>query len=621
MMNLNLSSRLRSIGVCIPILCSVFHAAPVAANFVLRMQTDLGAMDIEMFDTVAPQTVANFMNYVNDRDYEGTFFHRSIPGFVVQGGGYIANTPNGSILTDGASLIPTDPPVVNEFNLSNLRGTIAMAKVGGDPDSATSQWFFNLADNSANLDNQNGGFTVFAQVLNDGMDVVDTIAALQRCADVAFFPGLCGSYPDVPFALNDADAFTNTGLINISYIGIDSDGDGIIDSVEDAAMNAGDGNKDSILDSTQQDVASFPGESGEYITVESSSSVSFQSFNILGSTYARTTTDSSGLTTDRDFENGYFSFKLLDVSPGDNVVTLTLPAGFFPDQYLNYGPTPADSTPHWYEFEFDGTTGAEINSGTIRLHFADGQRGDSDLALDGIITAAIGGVARITGDGDGIDDDIEDGAPNAGDGNGDGIPDKLQPNVASMVDVVSGEYLTLEAEPSMRINNIRITDGSSIIAQSAADNQLNGLNFAHGLLSFDVLGVRQGGDMSIKLFMTSSKRPVRYFKFGPTPDNPVNHFYEFDFDGETGAEFDGNVITLHFVDGKRGDSDLSVNGIIADPGTPALKAVNSGASSDGGSGGGCSIHASSKDTGKVAGWLLVGLFILFLAALRKARCE
>jgi cyclophilin family peptidyl-prolyl cis-trans isomerase len=60
------------------------------ANFILRMQTDLGAIDVEMFDAVAPQTVANFMNYVHDGDYDGTFFHRSIPGFVVQGGGSIA---------------------------------------------------------------------------------------------------------------------------------------------------------------------------------------------------------------------------------------------------------------------------------------------------------------------------------------------------------------------------------------------------------------------------------------------------------------------------------------------------------------------------------------------------
>ena len=144
------------------LLAVLFLPSLATAVVNVRMQTDLGAIDIELFDTVAPQTVANFMNYVNDGDYDGTFFHRSIPGFVVQGGGFITNTPSGSILVDGASHIPTDPPVINEFNLSNLRGTIAMAKVGGDPDSATSEWFFNLDDNSENLDNQNGGFTVFA---------------------------------------------------------------------------------------------------------------------------------------------------------------------------------------------------------------------------------------------------------------------------------------------------------------------------------------------------------------------------------------------------------------------------------------------------------------------------
>ncbi len=100
------------------------------ADFNLRVQTDLGALDIVMLDSVAPLTVANFMNYVNRGDYDGgMFLHRSIPGFVLQGGGYVFDGVPGTFLTGGTTPIPTDPPVVNEFNLSNLRGTLAMAKV------------------------------------------------------------------------------------------------------------------------------------------------------------------------------------------------------------------------------------------------------------------------------------------------------------------------------------------------------------------------------------------------------------------------------------------------------------------------------------------------------------
>ena len=591
-----------------------------AAAINVRMQTDLGAIDIELFDTVAPQTVVNFMNYVNDGDYDGTFFHRSIPGFVVQGGGFIANTPDGSILTDGASLIPTDPPVENEFNLSNLRGTIAMAKVaaeydednnlmpGTGPDSATSQWFFNLDDNSANLDNQNGGFTVFARVLGEGMDVVDSIEALPRCVDVAPFPQLCGSFPDVPFA--GAENLTNDGLVNITHIGFDDEGDGAIDDLEDAAPNNGDGNNDTVLDSTQQFVASFPDESGGYTVIEALPQTPITSLNVLGITYAIANADPSGITVDRDFRNGYFGFELFNALAGDNVVTVTLPAGVSPDQFFNYGPTPDDNNPHWYEFNFDGVTGAEINGNVINLHYTDGLRGDSDLAQDGTISVAIGGAASITGDGDGISDEVEDGAPNKGDGNADGIPDKQQPNVSSLVDVVNGEYVTVETEPNLLLKNLSIADGSNILQQSGSNKDLSGLNFTHGFLGFEVKNVAIGGNAKVKIYLSKGERPISFFKFGPTPDNLVNHLYKFDFDGETGAEFSGNEVTLHFVDGKRGDSDLTANGVIVDPGTPAIRASNSG--SNGGGGGGCSLDIHDSGSGRAGGWLLVAICVLML---------
>jgi len=136
---------------------------------------------VELFDAegpgrsrTTPVTAANFLRYVDAGRYANTFIHRSAPGFVIQSGGYA--------LAPGLPHIETFEPIVNEFGTSNTRGTIAMAKVdaaapGGGPDSATSEWFVNLVDNSANLDGQNGGFTVFGRVLGSGLALFDAIAA------------------------------------------------------------------------------------------------------------------------------------------------------------------------------------------------------------------------------------------------------------------------------------------------------------------------------------------------------------------------------------------------------------------------------------------------------------
>jgi peptidyl-prolyl cis-trans isomerase A (cyclophilin A) len=148
----------------------LLFSGPLLATSV-TIKTSLGDVEIELFDEQAPQSVANFLNYVNAGDYNSSFIHRSEPGFVIQGGGF--RYIEGLIIN-----ISANPPVVNEPGISNLRGTLAMAKLSGDPDSATNQWFINLADNSENLDDQNGGFTVFGEVSGNGMEVVDAISAL-----------------------------------------------------------------------------------------------------------------------------------------------------------------------------------------------------------------------------------------------------------------------------------------------------------------------------------------------------------------------------------------------------------------------------------------------------------
>lgn len=151
----------------------VLTALPFAAgNTLVEVQTTYGNIWIEMFDSVTPLSVQNFLQYVNADRYDGTFIHRHAANFVLQGGGYKLDdqgTPQH---------IQTFSAVQNEYHLSNIAKTVAMAKQGGDPNSATSEFFFNLSDNSSNLNNQNGGFTVFGQVVN-GWDVVLRITGLE----------------------------------------------------------------------------------------------------------------------------------------------------------------------------------------------------------------------------------------------------------------------------------------------------------------------------------------------------------------------------------------------------------------------------------------------------------
>jgi peptidyl-prolyl cis-trans isomerase A (cyclophilin A) len=133
-------------------------------------ETTLGNFTVEFFEKEAPLSVANFLKYVDDGFFDGTIFHRIVPGFVIQGGGF----------TEDMTQKRTQPPVKNEADngLKNERGTLSMARTN-DINSATSQFFVNLKDNDF-LDHKRGnfGYAVFARV-TEGMDVVDKIAAVE----------------------------------------------------------------------------------------------------------------------------------------------------------------------------------------------------------------------------------------------------------------------------------------------------------------------------------------------------------------------------------------------------------------------------------------------------------
>jgi cyclophilin family peptidyl-prolyl cis-trans isomerase len=135
----------------------------------IRFETSLGDFTIEFFEKEAPLSVANFKSYIDEGYFDGTIFHRIVPGFVIQGGGF----------TEDMAQKKTKAPVKNEADngLKNQRGTLSMARTN-DINSATSQFFVNLKDNDF-LDHSRGnfGYAVFAKV-TEGMDVIDKIAAV-----------------------------------------------------------------------------------------------------------------------------------------------------------------------------------------------------------------------------------------------------------------------------------------------------------------------------------------------------------------------------------------------------------------------------------------------------------
>lgn len=155
------------------VLALVLAANPAPAQSkpdTVVFKTSLGDLTIALFNRAAPVTVKNFLAYVDSGFYNGTIFHRVIPGFVIQGGGYNKNLVRR----------PTFPPIKNESDngLKNERGTLSMARTQ-DPNSATSQFFVSLVDNSGlDFKGEGTGYAVFGKVIA-GMDVVDKIAKVQ----------------------------------------------------------------------------------------------------------------------------------------------------------------------------------------------------------------------------------------------------------------------------------------------------------------------------------------------------------------------------------------------------------------------------------------------------------
>lgn len=167
---------------------------------------------------------------------------------------------------------------------------------------------------------------------------------------------------------------------------------------------------------------------------------------------------------------------------------------------------------------------------------------------------------------EGITPAEEAAAPHGGDGNQDGTPDVEQSNVASFVSQ-AGPYVTLAAAADLEFSYV-----SSGPVPSPADAPA-GVTFDLGFFDFELRNLAIGTATVVDLLVPDSQIATGYWKFGSTPDDPLPHWYRFDFDGTTGAEFldGGRRVRLHFVDGGRGDDDLTANGVIVDPGAPDVE--------------------------------------------------
>ncbi len=186
----------------------------------------------------------------------------------------------------------------------------------------------------------------------------------------------------------------------------------------------------------------------------------------------------------------------------------------------------------------------------------------SSASFDSDLTDNSGSISlSVESDLDGVSDEIESQVPNlngdgSGDGNGDGIPDSDQDHVASLPNATDGNYVTVVAAEDASLRGVSFS-------QTPPPGAPSSVEFPDGFLNFE-LHAGVGAATTITIY--STKVPNTYVKFGPTADNPSDHLYEFLYDGTTGAEIFEDRVVIHFVDGERGDADLTANGTIVDPG-------------------------------------------------------
>ena len=623
------------------LLVSRHSYAEVLVRMEVQQDAAISNVDLRLFENIAPVTVDNFLKYVNKTttnggDYDNTFIQRSVTDFVIQSGGFsfdptvndgsFSYDPANNTYPGGLQPLPVDPPIQNEYKLLNVRGTIAMAKLSGDPNSATSQWFINLADNSSILGpSQNEGFTVFGEVLADGMTVVDQIAA-QPIYNRTDIHSALGELPLVNYT---SDPIQQQNLVRVNKM---TELLSISDDIDFQAVL--------VNTSTQRDIViKNTGSVAHTIGDVSTTDTLDLPFSVVGNTCSNTTLvqDAECVLTvqfspqSENVFNETFNIELADLGlsytfsmKGEGVltppaadITPSLDAVEFGDGQL-IDLSNGDYQQIVVNFNNDGNLDLNITSMTmdgadagdfeffdncvaaspiapgdfcvLPINFKPTTVGNKSATMTVVsndpdespLVIPVTGTASV--DTDGISESIEDAAPNGGDGNNDSILDSVQNTVASLPGL-GNTYLTLVTYSGVRLSNIVLLSADQLV--TPPDN----VRFDLGALDFKADNIQPGGRVEIGLILPLSSTPVTYYMYGPTPDNTNPHWYEFLYDGTTGAQLIGratitspdgtnierNLIKLVFTDGARGDADLSVNGVVIDTGAPVV--TTSGTSS------------------------------------------
>jgi hypothetical protein len=282
-------------------------------------------------------------------------------------------------------------------------------------------------------------------------------------------------------------------------------------------------------------------------------------------------------------------YNLLVTIEGSGTVSLNPPGGtYYEGETVELSATPDNE---WWEFSgWGGDLSGSYNPESIIMNSVNN------------ITATF---SLKDTDYDGVPNQQEAAGPNGGDGNDDGFPDYNQPNVASF-----------KAHDGLNDVTIESPIGTTLSACSAQANPHPEdspwwVEFPYGFFEFSIAGLAPGNAVEVNIYIHDGEEQNTYYKYGPTPDNPNDdQWYKFKFDDQTqtGAEFNGNVITLHFADGQLGDDDLTANGTILDVGGPGVVDSGSGDSTSGGPGTG-GANRSGDSTGGVIG----GCFVTILA--------